>query len=471
MTKANRKVLILDDDKPFCELFSQFINSQGLTPLVAYDAETALKIIRLESPDVLIADFRMPGRNGLDVLRSAKALDEDLPVILMTGYAEVQGAVEAMKAGAHDYLAKPFLLEDTMRVILRALRERDLKHKLKHMTHEIRQAESLREMMGPSDAVAQLMAEVDLVAQSDFCVLILGESGSGKELVARAIHRASPQSKGAFVAIDCGAIPETLLESELFGHEKGAFTGAVGRKTGKFELARGGTLLLDEISNMPLGSQAKLLRVLQEKSIYRVGGIQPIPIDVRVLVACNQDLEQLAASRSFRRDLFFRLNEFTIKAKPLRERNGDILYLARRFLEITNQELKKRVTGISESAIQALLACDWPGNVRQLRSTIRRAVLLADDVITEKHLDISVPAGGAVSIPSPQVRDTQGGTSLKTILQRNLAVVERQVIGDVLRQTGGNKAAAARLLHIDYKTIHTKVKQYNIETNGGIAYG
>ncbi|RLB04397.1 MAG: sigma-54-dependent Fis family transcriptional regulator, partial [Deltaproteobacteria bacterium] len=277
----------------------------------------------------------------------------------------------------------------------------------------------LRELMGPSDAVNRLISEVSRVAKSDFTVVIFGETGTGKELVARAIHHASTRSMGPFVPVDCGAIPETLLESELFGHEKGAFTGAEHQKPGKFEAAKGGTLFLDEISNMPLGSQAKLLRVLQEKTLYRVGGTKPVNVDVRLLVASNKDLEAEVTSGSFRRDLLYRLNEFTIRIPPLRERKDDILYLANRFLDITNMELKKSVRGFSESALEALLTYHWPGNVRQLRSTIRRAVLLADEVITEEHLNLK----GATStdLPfTPQAQETSfNGLSLREIVRRS----------------------------------------------------
>jgi len=237
--------------------------------------------------------------------------------------------------------------------------------------------------MGPSEAVRQLISNVTLVAQSDFTVVLQGETGSGKDLIARALHQSSPRSQGPFTAVDCGAIPETLLESELFGHEKGAFTNAILQKPGKFEIAEKGTLFLDEISNMPLSSQAKLLRVLQEKTVYRVGGTRPVNIDVRLVVASNQDLQMLANAGNFRRDLFFRLNEFTILIPPLRGRKEDIPYLAKLFLDATNKELKKNVRGFTEPAIEALLRYSWPGNVRQLRSVIRRAILLADEMVTK----------------------------------------------------------------------------------------
>jgi len=458
----------VDDEKDICVLLSRLVRKEGLKALAAYDGETALKLIVSERPDVLLVDFKMPGIDGMELLKRTKEIDSDLPVIMITAYADIKGAVEAMRAGAHDYLAKPFENLEVIRVVHRALTERNLKRKLSHLTSELQETHSLREMMGTSDVIYQLIFETNRVAKSDFTVLIQGETGSGKELVARAIHDASPRSGGAFVPVDCGAIPETLLESELFGHEKGAFTDAKFQKPGKIELARGGTLFLDEISNMPLGSQAKILRVLQEKKVYRVGSSKPIDIDVRLLVASNKDLFALTESGSFRPDLFFRLNEFTITVPPLRERKEDIHYLVKRFLDITNAELNKNVKGFSESAIEDLMAFDWPGNVRQLRSTIRRGVLMADDLITEKNLDIMKRMPKTISAFSLKNQEILSkNLSLKEIVRQNTKAIERQILKQALNHTGGNKAKAARMLQVDYKTIHTKIKQLGISTNGG----
>lgn len=353
-----------------------------------------------------------------------------------------------------------------LRVVFRALNESALARKLRRLSSQVEDAASLRESMGPSGAVTRLIAEVTRVAKTNFSVLILGETGAGKDLVASAIHRLSPRSRGPFVAVDCGAIPETLIEGELFGYEKGAFTGADKQKIGKFEMAGGGTFFLDEVSNMPPESQAKLLRVLQDKTVQRIGSTRPIDVDVRVLAASNRDLRELgeAEAGSFRRDVYFRLNEFTIQVPPLRERREDILYLAKRFVDLTNVELQKEVRSFTQPAVDRLLAYHWPGNVRQLRSMIRRAVLLAEDAITEQHLafDDAAPSGleSTTTVQIPPQHDC----SLKEIVQHNTALVERQILGRVLRQTGGNKAEAARLLQIDYKTIHLKIKVYGLET-------
>ena len=371
----NGKILIVDDESEIAIALARVVRREGLTAILANDGPAALQLIRAESPDVLLVDFKMPGMDGMDVMRRAKRLDEDLPVILITAFAGVRGAVEAMQAGAHDYLAKPFTHEEVIRVVLRALGERQLKRPLKTLSRTFCRSGLLREIMGPSDEVGRLIAEIDRVAKSNFSVVILGETGSGKEVVARAIHQSGPRAEGPFVPVDCGAIPDTLLESELFGYERGAFTGANQQRSGKLEAARGGTLFLDEVSNQPLLAQAKLLRALQEKVIYRVGGTQAISTDARVLAASNDDLQRMVETGSFRRDLYFRLNEFTIRIPPLRERKEDLPYLAKRFLDLTNAELSKAVDGFSRSALDVMLAYDWPGNVRQLRSIVRRAEL------------------------------------------------------------------------------------------------
>jgi DNA-binding NtrC family response regulator len=468
MTNGKSQVLIVDDEQAICQLISHLLEQEGFVPLVALDGKTALQQLRAASPDMLIVDFKLPDLDGLEILRQAKALDEDLPVVILTAHAKVHGAVEAMRAAAFDYLAKPYDHQELIRVVHRALAERQLKLKLKHLARQTNASHDLTEIMGPSEAIGRLIGDLNRVAKSNFNVVIIGETGSGKEVVAQAIHGAGPRAKGPFVPVDSGAIPETLFEAELFGHEKGAFTGAVGRNLGRFEQANGGTLFLDEILNMPLTAQAKVLRALQERSFFRVGGTQPIKIDVRVLAAGNQDLEVAVAAVRFRADLFYRLNEFTLRIPPLRQRKEDILYLAKRFLDLTSQELKKAVLGFSEAAIQALLNYPWPGNVRQLRSTIRRAVLLAGEVVAEHHLDIlqeDSEASRRVASPARAPATSATGLSLKKIVAQSTTAVEREVLLQTLRQTGGNKAKAARLLQVDYKTIQSKIKQYGINYN------
>jgi two-component system nitrogen regulation response regulator GlnG len=468
MTNGKNQVLVVDDEEAICQLISHLLEQEGFVPLVALDGKTALQRLRTASPDLLIVDLKLPDLDGLEILRQAKALDEDLPVVILTAYAKVHGAVEAMRTAAFDYLAKPYDHQELVRVVRSALAERHFKLKLKQLACQTNASHDLTAIMGPSQAVGRLIGNLNRVAKSNFSVVILGETGSGKEVVAQAIHGAGPRAKGPFVPVDSGAIPETLFEAELFGHEKGAFTGAAGRKLGRFEQANGGTLFLDEILNMPLSAQAKVLRALQEKSFCRVGGTQPVKTDVRVLAAGNQDLEAAVAAGRFRADLFYRLNEFTLRIPPLRQRKEDILYLAKRFLDLTNQELKKAVLGFSEPAIQALLNYPWPGNVRQLRSTIRRAVLLAGDVVAEDHLDILQGDGEApprAASPARADAASGGGLSLRAIVAQSTTALEREVLSEALRRTGGNKAKAARLLQVDYKTIQSKIKRYGITSH------
>ena len=443
MKERKAQILITDDDKQICTVLSDLLKKEKFETLTAYEGETALSLLRSKAPDLILVDLMLPGMDGMEVLRQVKDLDPELPVVFITAHADTRGAVKAIKAGAHDYLSKPFDNNEVLRVVHRALAERKLKLRVRQLSTQAGEV-PLKGKMGPSDAVARLISEVNRVAESDFTVIIVGETGSGKEVIARAIHEASPRSRGPFIPVDCGAIPETLLESELFGHEKGAFTGAETQKPGRFEVANGGTLFLDEISNMPLASQAKLLRVLQEKKVYRVGGTKPLTINVRLLVASNQDLHELALSGSFRRDLFYRLNEFTIAIPPLRDRKEDIPYLAKRFLDQANLELNKQINGFSESALNVLFNYKWPGNVRQLRSIVRRAALLADDCITAKHLELTRP-----DVPGPAFTAKVQGTRrnnqpLKKILQQSMQAVECEVLSEVLKAaTGGNKAKAA----------------------------
>jgi len=469
VTAAGNKILIVDGQEGICAQLAEYLRDEEMIPAVAHTAQAALEKIRTEAPDLLIADMELPDMGGIQTMKAAKALDEDLPTILVTGNPNIREAVAAIRAGAHGYLEKPLKHHEVLRVAFRALNESALQRKLRRLSSQAEDAASLRESMGPSGAVTRLIAEVTRVAKTNFSVLILGETGAGKDLVASAIHRLSPRSRGPFVAVDCGAIPETLIEGELFGYEKGAFTGADKQKIGKFEMAGGGTFFLDEVSNMPLESQAKLLRVLQDKTVQRIGSTRPIDVDVRVLAASNRDLHALteAEAGSFRRDVYFRLNEFTIQVPPLRERREDILYLAKRFVDLTNAELQKEVRSFTQPAVDRLLAYHWPGNVRQLRSMIRRAVLLAEDTISEQHLAFDdarpAPPAGLESTSTVQI-PPQRDCSLREIVQHNTALVERQILARVLRQTGGNKAEAARLLQIDYKTIHLKIKVYGLQT-------
>jgi len=458
-------VLVVDDEKDFCQILFVLLKTEGFDPIVAHDGETAIEMISRGLPDAVLLDVKMPGIDGMEVLMRSKEMQPDLPILIMTAYGGLDNAVEAIKQGAWDYLPKPL----DNRVLIKKLNQAMLDGKpLKRaastsaLTTALT-ALNLDEIMGPSEAIAKVIRDIGVVAGSDFTVIIQGDSGTGKELVARSIHQASLRAKGPMIALDCGAIPETLFESELFGYEKGAFTGALAHKAGKFEMAQGGTLFLDEIGNMPVNSQVKLLRAIQERTFFRVGGKEPISVDVRLVVATNQDLAAGISNGSFTRDLFYRLCEFTIAMPPLRERRDDVVHLSNRFLEATNLELNKDVRGFSEEARQLLLEHPWPGNVRQLRSTVRRAVLQADVLIRPEHLCLESPTWETDTGIFPTPEDSAwDGLPLKEIVRRNTAELERRVLARVLRKTRGNKAEAARLLQVDYKTLHSKVKQYRI---------
>lgn len=463
MADEGARILIVDDEKDFRDILFHLLRMEGFSPLIAHEGERALEMVKLGMPDMVLLDVRMPGMDGMEVLKRAKGINPHLPVIMVTAYGGVDGAIRAIKLGAEDYLTKPLDNNELMEKIKGVLAQRRAtRRKQPVQAQEESIAAELRTKMGPSDWVGRIIADTELVARSNFTVVIQGETGTGKELVAQAIHKASGRSAAPMVPVDCGAIPETLFESELFGHEKGAFTGAAAAKPGKFELAQGGTLFLDEIANMPLNSQVKLLRAIQEKNFFRVGGKKPVTIEVRLLVATNQDLNAAVKAGRFGRDLFYRLNEFAMVIPPLRKRTEDIPYLANRFLEATNQELGKQVRGFSDSALSTLLTYRWPGNVRQLKSVVRRAVLKADDAIEREHLQFGDPVELSGETPALGNELLWEGQSLREIVRGSTMEIERRVLTQVLRKVGGNKAKAARLLQIDYKTIHSKVKQYGI---------
>ena len=391
-----------------------------------------------------------------------------IPVLMMTAYGGVSAAVEAFKAGAYDYLVKPLYNRDLIEKLKRAtsLAVEPASERTKPDRGENPTGLRLKEVMGPSAPISKVIRDIALVAASDFTVIIQGETGTGKELVARAIHEASRRARAPMIPLDCGAIPETLFEGELFGYERGAFTGATSRRAGKFEIAQKGTLFLDEVGNMPLNCQSKLLRAIQERSFFRIGGSEPVTVDVRLIVATNQDLGSSIFQGRFSRELYYRLSEFTIRIPPLRERKEDIIHLAKRFLMSTNLELRKEVKSFSDTALELLVANPWPGNVRQLRSTVRRAVLQADNVIRPEHLSLESPTWdvdtGIFSKPDETLWD---GQPLRQIVRSSIIDVERRVLIRALRQAKGNKAEAARLLQVDYKTIHSKLKQYGIGTH------
>jgi two-component system nitrogen regulation response regulator GlnG len=467
---ADYRVLVVDDVDDMRWNLCKVFQRAGYGTLEAGDIEPALSLVEKERPDAVILDVQLPGGSGIDVLRHIKEKFSEVPVIMITGYANISVAVEAMKFGAYHFLEKPFKSIDQVLVTVeRALEERRLRAEVQRLRSQLGTV-ALAEMMGYSGQIKRVLEQVNSVAGTDFTVVLYGETGAGKELVARGIHTYSTRKDKKFVAVDCGSIPETLIESELFGHEKGAFTGADRMKEGYFQVAAGGTLFLDEIGNLPIAMQAKLLRAIETRSVRRLGGEDVIKVDLRIVAASNRKLEDLVEDGSFRIDLYYRLTEFAIDIPPLRDRKEDIIYLTKRCIDETNAELKKNVRGLSPEVLAEIENYDWPGNVRELRNVIRRAVLLANDKDVIQAKDLSgirgwkrASDGAGASEGLDIVYDINAEDfSLKGVVKGIVEKVEKQVMEDVLKRTGGNKSKAARILRIDYKTMHYKLKEYGL---------
>jgi DNA-binding NtrC family response regulator len=412
-----------------------------------------------------LSDLRLPNGDGFGVLRAAKEIDPELPVIVMTAYGSIQDAVAAMKEGALDFLAKPIDPDHLLLLVERALAQRRLVTEYVILKEELASRRGAPMIVGEDAALRQVSVALHRAAGTDATVLLQGESGTGKELFARALHALSSRADGPFVAINCAAIPDALLESELFGHEKGAFTGAVARKLGRFEMAHKGTLFLDEIGDLPLGLQAKILRAIEERRFERVGGNTSLLVDVRIVAATNKHLKAAVAARQFREDLFFRLSVFPVTIPPLRERRDDITILARHFVERFCKELKKPPVTLSPQALEELQTYPWPGNVRELQNCIERAVILTDgDTILPRNLNLSFrpPRDEAAATLDPWVHIDLSGT-LSDASRRVLAEVERRKIVQTLAETEGNKVRASEILQITYKTFLTKLREHGIE--------
>jgi len=453
------KILVVDDEPEIRSLLGAVLQSKGFEVVTAGDGAAALEQVQREHPTVILMDLSMPRMSGMDALPEIKRLDPEVPVIICTAHTDLATAVRAMKLGAYDYLTKPFDVELLALTLQRAVERNQLRSRIDELKRQ-GQGGGLAERMGGSPAIAQVIQQVGQVAESNFTVLVQGETGTGKELVARAIHQQSPRRQAPFVAVDCGAIPETLVESELFGHERGAFTGAQSKREGHFQLAKGGTLFLDEIGNIPVATQAKLLRALEQREVQPLGSTRTLAVDVRIIAATNAELEEGVKAGRFRADLFYRLGEFAITLPPLRSRREDIAHLAQRFLDEVSMELRRPVRRIADEAMQALLRHDWPGNVRELKNVIRKAALVATDEVTVEHLP-ALPAGAPGSAPAVP-EQTVGDLSLREVAELAAVQAERDLIQHALQATRGNKSQAARLLRTDYTTLHAKMKRYSI---------
>lgn len=451
MITEKAKILIIDDEEAIRDAMSQVLLREGYEVKEAQEGKEGLEIFQKDTFHLVFLDLKLPGIRGMDVLSRIKEVSPETPVIIITGYSSIESAVEAMKRGALDYMPKPFTPEELRVVTRKALENRRILYENMYLRQELEAKIEFELVIGKSEAMQKVLDVVRRVSPTETTVLITGESGTGKELIAREIHRHSGRRNAPFVVVDCGALVETLFESELFGHVKGSFTGAHETKHGRFEVADGGTIFLDEVSNIGPNIQAKLLRVIQEREITRIGSNRPIKIDVRILAATNENLAELVRTGKFREDLFYRLNVVPLHLPPLRERKEDIPLLVEHFLQKYNRRAKKAIKAITPQAMKALLDYDWPGNIRELENAIERAVVLArGDTISLEDLITHGISGRVASEP--------GWMSPR----RTLAEVEKEYITAVLRDQRGNRSAAAQILGIDRKTLWAKVKKYGI---------
>ncbi|MGD2080089.1 MAG: sigma-54 dependent transcriptional regulator [Nitrospirota bacterium] len=450
-------VLIVEDKPSMARMLEETLETEGYRALTAPDGKTGISVIARESPDIVLTDLKLPGADGIAVLRASKENNPLRPVILMTAFGSVQKAVEAMKEGAFDFITKPFDVDHLLMLVRRALENRRLLTENIVLRDEFRSRFGLPEIVGKSRGILEVAEKVRKVAPTKTTVLVLGESGTGKELFARALHQLSDRKDFPYIPINCAAIPRDLLESELFGYEKGAFTGADSSKTGKFALAHKGTIFLDEIGDMEMALQAKLLRALEEGEIERIGGSGPIKVDVRVIAASNRDLEGAVAEGAFREDLFYRLNVFPLRIPPLRDRKEDIPALVEHFISKCSAEMKFGTGEVSPEALEMLMNYGWKGNVRELKNTIERAIILSEGgAISPEHISLSPARDG---FPVDEV--PMSGT-LAEAAREAQKIAETRRIRKALDEAGGNKTRAAKTLGVSYKTLLTKIKDYGL---------
>ncbi len=446
-------ILLVDDKRSMVRMLEEAFRAEGYDTLYAYNLRESISKL---SPhiDAIVVDLKLPDGEGIELVKIAKEHYPFLPVIVITAYATIEKAVSAVKEGAYDFIQKPFDVEQLTHTVKRAIKERELRRENISLKTQFRSFFEEPLLVGQSEVWQNILRQIDLVAPLKTTVLIKGESGTGKELVARAIHTRGPRAKSSFITINCPAVPKDLLESELFGYEKGAFTGATESKPGRFELANKGTIFLDEIGDLDISLQSKLLRVLEYGEFERVGGVKSIKVDVRVIAATNKDIEEEIKKGKFREDLFFRINVFPIYIPPLRERKEDILPLAEHFVRLYAEELKKEVPSISDEMKAFLLSQDWKGNVRELKNTIERYMILCDKAIITPDM-ISVQNHNECY---------SDYTPLKDIVKASTGAAEKHKIIETLRLTKGNKLKASKLLKVSYKTLLTKIKNYGIDT-------
>ncbi len=464
---SDPRILIVDDEPDMVENCARILRRAGHRCLTATDPLRAAALLESERPDLMLTDLKMPGLDGMELMRRAHKIDPALPVIVITAFATIESAVAAVKEGAFDYLPKNFSVDQLNVSVERALRARSLQVENRNLREQLQSTYGLENVIGRSPAMAQVFELVKKAARSEANILVVGESGTGKELIARAIHANSPRAAQAFVPVDCASLPENLLESELFGHEKGAFTGAIRTKPGLMEVADAGTLFLDEIAELPVGLQVKMLRALQERQIRRVGGTSLVDVDVRVVSATNRDLRDAVTKGQFREELYYRINVIAIQLPPLRERAGDVRLLAHSFLKRYGQD---RIQSFDEEAMKALEGYAWPGNVRELQNIVERACALAEsEVVTRRDLPEHVLQGArladaASAADVANVRLSSGAdVGLKEAKERWMAVLEASYLRDLLDRHGGNISAAAKAAGIDRKTFHRLINKHGVK--------
>lgn len=454
------KILIADDDVDMCTLLSRFLTKNDYEVKCAYKGNSAIEMLKEETFDLCICDFRLGDMDGIELIKNIKELKQSVKILMITGYSDIKVAVSVIKMGVFDYLTKPVLPDELLVSIKKALKSETLPSTESNAAKTSSKKTSSEYVIGVSKQSKELYKQIDLVAPTPYSVIIYGETGTGKESVARTIHQRSKRANAEFIALDCGAISKELAGSELFGHEKGAFTGALFSKTGLFELANNGTLFLDEIANLPYDIQTLLLRVVQEQRVKRIGGNVEIPIDVRIIVASNENLMDAVKAGKFREDLYHRFNQFGINLAPLRDREKDILLFANYFLDIANKELQKNIIGFDEDVLQSFNTYQWPGNLRELNNVIKRACLLSTgNFIESKSLPQEIINNSLLSFSEEKKTEKK---SKEISLKGAAAEAEMETIYNVLRQVEFNKTKAAKLLNIDRKTLYNKMKSFNI---------
>ena len=452
------RILIVEDDLNTLSGLVEIINDEGYEATGVKSGKKAIRLLEQEQFDLMLTDLRMPGMDGFELYTKSLSYNSEMKTIVMTAYSSVKDAVDAMKKGVYEYLTKPLNLDELFLTIKKAVQEKQIIQENLELREQIKHSYRFDNIIGNSKAIQEIFKKIEKVSRSQSTILIRGESGVGKELVARAIHYNSPRADKLLVEISCASLPETLLESELFGYEKGAFTGAVTRKKGRFELAQAGTIFLDEIGDISESVQTKLLRVLQEKEITHLGGIESIPVDVRVIAATNRDLEKALKDGKFREDLYFRLNVIPITIPPLRERKEDIPLLLEHFVKKFCTENSRPLMEISDEALTDCINYEWPGNIRELENAVENAIVLGDgDVLLSEFLPLTI-----YSDQSKELNKKLFGEKKDESFRKKMEYAERMIIKDAIDKTGGNKSAAAKNLKISLRTMRYKIKKYNL---------